>query len=75
LRALLKKSAIRRAGVTRLRRNLATALGNSGDTAAVAALEGHPQPACSDPLVAQHVVWAVAKLRKTEPQPAGIEPV
>ena len=39
LRRLLKGSAMKRAGVRRLRRNLAVALGNSGDPAAIAALD------------------------------------
>lgn len=62
LRTLLKGSAMKRAGVTRLRRNLAVAIGNSGDGAAAEALARHPEPTCSDPLVAEHVAWAVEKL-------------
>ena len=63
LRALLKGSAMKRAGVTRLRRNLAVAVGNSGVRAAAAPLEAHDTPTCRDPLVADHVAWAVEKLR------------
>jgi epoxyqueuosine reductase len=63
LRRLLKGSAMKRAGVTRLRRNLAVAIGNAGDPAAVAALESHDAATCDDPLVAEHVAWAVRKLR------------
>ena len=62
LRALLKGSAMKRAGLTRLRRNLAVAIGNSGDPEAVAALVNHREPTSVDPLVAQHVAWAVEKL-------------
>ena len=62
LRALLKGSAMKRAGVRRLRRNLAVAIGNSGDSAAVAPLLEHDEPTCRDPLVAEHVAWAVEKL-------------
>lgn len=62
LRALLKGSAMKRAGVRRLRRNLAVALGNSGDPQAVPALASHDAPTCSDPLVEEHVRWAVEKL-------------
>jgi epoxyqueuosine reductase len=63
LRALLKGSAMKRAGVTRLRRNLAVTLGNSGDPSAADSLERQAEPAAVDPLVAEHVRWAVAKLR------------
>jgi epoxyqueuosine reductase len=63
LRALLKGSAMKRAGVRRLRRNLAVALGNSGEPAAAAALASHAEPTCADPLVEEHVAWAVRKLR------------
>ena len=62
LRLLLKGSAMKRAGVTRLRRNLAIALGNSGDPGAAAALAGSHQAAACDPLVVEHVAWAVEKL-------------
>jgi epoxyqueuosine reductase len=62
LRGLLKQSAMRRAGVRRLRRNLAVAIGNSGEVAAAAALEAHDEPTCRDELVREHVEWAVAKL-------------
>jgi len=62
LRALLKGSAMKRAGVKRLRRNLAVAIGNSGDRPAAAALASHHEPTCLEPLVAEHVAWAVAKL-------------
>ena len=62
LRALLKDSAMKRAGVRRLRRNLAVAIGNSGDPAAAAVLEGHNEPLCRDPLVEEHVGWAIGRL-------------
>ena len=61
LRALLKGSAMKRAGVKRLRRNLAVAIGNSGDPSAVGALQQR-EASCDDPLVAEHVAWAVEKL-------------
>jgi epoxyqueuosine reductase len=63
LRALLKGSAMKRAGVKRLRRNLAVAIGNSGDASAAAVLEDHHEPTCAEPLVREHVAWAVEKLR------------
>jgi epoxyqueuosine reductase len=62
LRALLKGSAMKRAGVKRLRRNLAVAIGNSGDAAAAAALRDHQEPTCAEPLVVEHVAWAIEKL-------------
>jgi epoxyqueuosine reductase len=63
LRALLKGSAMKRAGVKRLRRNLAVAIGNSGDPAVAGALADCEQPTAQDPLVAEHVTWAIEKLR------------
>jgi epoxyqueuosine reductase len=62
LRRLLKGSAMKRAGVRRLRRNLAVAIGNSGDSRAIAALEANHAPTCDDPVVAEHVRWAVETL-------------
>jgi len=62
LRALLKGSAMKRAGVKRLRRNLAVAIGNSGDSSAMAALADCREPTASDPLVAEHVQWAIQRL-------------
>jgi epoxyqueuosine reductase len=62
LRALLKGSAMKRAGVKRLRRNLAVAIGNSGDPDAAAALRECEEPTAADPLVREHVEWALARL-------------
>ena len=65
LRALLKGSPMKRAGVKRLRRNLAIAIANSGDPAAVAALQvsrtGAGWESLDDPLVREHVTWALAR--------------
>ena len=60
LRKLLKGSAMRRAKLTGLRRNIAVAIGNSGDTEALAALEEHrnDQPSTADPMVNEHIAWA-----------------
>jgi epoxyqueuosine reductase len=66
LRALLKGSAMKRAGVRRLRRNLAVALGNSADPNAAGALENQTGATCTDPLVAEHVTWAREKLQRQE---------
>lgn len=63
LRGLLRGSAMKRAGVRRLRRNLAVALGNSGDVESAGALEGHAEETCRDEIVKEHVRWAVEKLR------------
>ena len=60
LRALVKGSAMTRAKLTGLRRNLAVAIGSSGDAEARAALEERrdDQPSAADPMVAGHVDWA-----------------
>jgi epoxyqueuosine reductase len=63
LRGLLKGSAMKRAGVRRLRRNLAVAIGNSEDPGLAGALEAHAQETCRDEMVREHVNWAVEKLR------------
>jgi epoxyqueuosine reductase len=62
LRRILKGSPMKRAGVRRLRRNLAVALGNSGDAGAAAALNDRHASTCDDPLVEEHVRWALEKL-------------
>jgi epoxyqueuosine reductase len=59
LRAGLKRSAMTRAGVRRLRRNLAVCAGATGDADALAALREVAEPLCDDPLVAEHVHWAL----------------
>jgi epoxyqueuosine reductase QueG len=66
LRALLKGSAMKRAGVRRLRRNLAVSIGSGGDAASIRALDRSDEPTAKDPLVAEHVAWAVEKLRDRE---------
>jgi epoxyqueuosine reductase len=58
LRRGLKGSAMSRAGVKRLRRNIATAAGAIRDADALAALDEWHGPACDDPLVVEHVAWA-----------------
>jgi epoxyqueuosine reductase len=66
LRQAMKGSAMKRAGVTRLRRNLAVAIGNSGDANATDALDAFldsSEPAAADSVVRDHVVWASKKLR------------
>ena len=65
LRQLIKGSALRRAGVKGLRRNLAVAVGNSGDPEAARAL-GEPGASLdatrADVVVAEHTAWARDKL-------------
>lgn len=61
LRALLKGSAMKRAGVRRLRRNLAVAIANSGDPDALSALASCREPTCEDSLVREHVAWALER--------------
>ena len=61
LRALVKGSAMTRAKLTGLRRNLAVAIGNSGDPDARTALaERSPdRPSADDGMVQEHVAWAL----------------
>ena len=58
---------MKRAGVKRLRRNLAIAIANGGDATAVAALlaprEGVGWESLDDPLVREQVEWARARVR------------
>ena len=60
LRRLTKGSAMTRAKLSGLRRNLAVAIGNSGDPDALSALaEDSPdRPSAADPMVREHVEWA-----------------
>jgi epoxyqueuosine reductase len=63
LRKAVKGSAMTRAKLTGLRRNLAVAIGNSGDEEALAALEEDPpdSPTAHDPMVDEHRRWAFAR--------------
>ena len=63
LRALVKGSAMTRAKLTGLRRNLAVAIGNSGDDEALAELRSRrdDQPSAADPMVVAHVKWALGR--------------
>jgi len=60
LRALIKGSAMTRAKLTGIRRNLAVAIGNSGNEDALDALRDHraDQPSAADPIVTEHIDWA-----------------
>ena len=48
-----------RAGVRRLRRNVAVCAGATGDADALSALREVDEPTCDDPIVAEHVHWAL----------------
>ena len=60
LRRTVRGSAMTRAKVTGLRRNVAVAIGNSGDGDAIAALgvDDDERPSASDPVVEEHIRWA-----------------
>ena len=59
LQPVLDRSAMSRAGLRGLQRNVAVALGNSHAPDAAAALDQAPSDTSrSDPLVAEHVTWA-----------------
>jgi len=70
LRTLLKGSAMTRAKLTGLRRDLAVAIGNSGDPDALAVLQERraDQPSAADPMVAEHIDWAIAPGRGRPPE-------
>jgi epoxyqueuosine reductase len=62
LATFIGDTAMSRAGVKGLRRNLAVALGNSGDPRALDALDDAGGEAKSDPVIIEHVRWAKTKL-------------
>jgi epoxyqueuosine reductase len=61
LRDIVRGTAMTRAKLTGLRRNLAVAIGNSGDPEAVAALAvaSEDRPSADDPMVEEHIRWAI----------------
>jgi epoxyqueuosine reductase len=59
-RALFRKSAVKRAKRRGLLRNVAVALGNSGDASRRPALERLSRD--EDPVVREHAAWALARL-------------
>jgi epoxyqueuosine reductase len=65
LQRTLKGSAMSRARLTGLRRNLAVAIGNSGDPDALAALfvPDEERPSVEEPLVQEHIRWARDKMQ------------
>jgi len=66
LRRLVKGSAMTRAKIAGLRRNLAVAIGNSADRQAIAALQetSDDRPSTQDPLVREHIEWALNGVRR-----------
>jgi epoxyqueuosine reductase len=74
LNAFIRGSAMTRTTVSRLRRNLAVALGNSGDPAMVSVLERpgrgvrRAAPSAETPLVQEHARWATAELKRSPPE-------
>jgi epoxyqueuosine reductase len=71
LRVLVKGSAMTRAKLVGLRRNLAVAIGNCGQEDAIAALREHgiDRPSVEDPMVQGHVAWAVERVRSEALRP------
>jgi epoxyqueuosine reductase len=63
LRRMLKGSAMTRAPLAGLRRNLAVAIGNSGDVDAIVALaaECDERPSADNDMVVDHIRWAVTR--------------
>jgi epoxyqueuosine reductase len=61
LRSRFKGTAMTRAKLTGIRRNLAVAIGNSGDPDALAALaeSSSDRPSAADPMVRDHIGWAM----------------
>jgi len=62
-RSATRRMALRRPGHRGLIRNALVAAGNSGDSALIPAVQRHA--ASEDPLLVDHAVWALARLRAT----------
>jgi epoxyqueuosine reductase len=64
LRKTMKGSAMTRAKLTGLRRNLAVAIGNSGNPDGIASLAvpSEDRPSADDPMVEEHIRWAIGIL-------------
>jgi epoxyqueuosine reductase len=74
LERLIGGTAMTRAGVVGLRRNLAIAIGNAGGHVPADVLDSgrrEPQPSLDDPEVAECVRWARARLAGTDRRGAG----
>ena len=59
-----------RAKIPGLRRNIAVAIGNSGDAEAIDALDGDTadRPSLDDATVRDHIAWARAQAKSPEAQ-------
>src|SRR5208283_2685920 len=64
-REVFRGSPVRRAKLSGLRRNAVIAMGNSGDKKFVPTLKKLCEN--SDPVVAQHARWALARLERASP--------
>jgi len=64
LRALIKGGPMTRAKLGGLRRNLAVAIGNTGDERAIGVLDepGAERPSADEPLVREHIDWARSRI-------------
>jgi epoxyqueuosine reductase len=64
LRALIKGSPMTRAKLGGLRRNIAVAIGNTGDERAIRVLDepSTERPSADDPLVREHIEWARSRV-------------
>jgi epoxyqueuosine reductase len=70
LTTLIAGSAMERAGILKLRRNLAVALGNAAGALHPDDVDGDEdpeRPTIREPLVAEHVAWARRQLKGDEP--------
>jgi epoxyqueuosine reductase len=66
LEVFIGSTPMTRTGVRGLRRNLAVALGNSGDPRALDALRSPADASAADPIVAEHVTWAQSRLSRAD---------
>jgi epoxyqueuosine reductase len=68
LRRLVRGTPMTRAKVTGLRRNLAVAIGNSGDESGLGALaeDSDERPSARDPMVREHIDWAIQQRHRSK---------
>jgi len=76
LRRMTKGGAMTRAKLAGLRRNLAVAIGNSGDADAIDTLEtdGVDRPSLDDALVREHIEWARRQPHSPKPKAQSPKP-